>query len=89
MPIITNGKLGSSPIKLAQTTRPAAKEKMPAMTTGAAPKRAISRPANNSDVIGTSSGPGEIASPVCSADQPHAVCPHNATDSSIAPNAAE
>ena len=62
---------------------------MPAVMTDAAPKRAISRPANSSDVIGTSSGPGAMASPVLSADQPQAVCSHNALDSSIAPKAAE
>ena len=60
-----------------------------AVITTPAPKRAISRPANSSDVNGTISGPGAIAMPVFMADQPQAVCSHSATDSSIAPKAAE
>ena len=81
--------LGSSPIEAAQQVRPAAKKTMPAATTGAAPNRAISRPANSSDVIGTSSGPGAMARPVFKADQPQAVCSHSAMESSMAPKAAE
>src|SRR5882672_4854848 len=89
MPMTTSVALGSSPITPAQQIRPAAKKRMPAVMTGAAPKRAISLPASNSEVIGTRSGPGAIARPVLSADHPHAVCSQSATDSRVAPKAAE
>jgi len=79
MPITTSVALGSSPITPAQQIRPAAKKRMPAVITGAAPKRAMSLPASNSEVIGTRSGPGAIARPVLSADHPHAVCSQSAT----------
>src|SRR5665213_1259172 len=89
MPSITSSMLGSCPIRSAQAASPATKKNTPAVTTAAAPNRAINRPDSSSEVIGTSSGPGAIASPVCNADHPHAVCSHSATDSSMAPKAAE
>src|SRR6185437_791367 len=89
MPRTTASALGSCPISSAQAASPPTKKNTPAVTTAAAPNRAISRPDSRSDVIGTSSGPGAIASPVCSADHPHAVCSHSATDSSMAPKVAE
>src|ERR1700761_5264606 len=89
MPATTSHGFGSPPITVAQITRPAAKNRMPAVPTIAGPKRLIRRPATSSEVIGTSSGPGAMQRPVCSADHPHALCSHNATDNSMAPKAAE
>src|SRR5258708_35305257 len=89
MPMTMTMAFGSDPIARAYQTNPVAKEKMPAAMTGAAPKREITLPENRSDVIGTKRGPGAIASPVIKADHPHAVCSHKATESSIAPKAAE
>src|SRR5271168_1082614 len=89
IPIGTSNEFGACPIIVAQKASPRMKKKMPAVTTDAAPKRAISRPASNSEVIGTNSGPGAMARPVFSADHPHAVCAHNADDNNIAPKAAE
>ena len=89
MPTTMTSALGSGPIISPYQTRQAANEKTPAEITAAAPKRLISLPEKNSDVIGTSRGPGAIANPVCNADHPHAVCSHKATDRSIAPKAAE
>src|ERR1700678_390860 len=61
----------------------------PAIITGAGPNRLISRPARASPNSGTISGPGAMASPARSADQPHTFCSHSTIDSSIAPNAQE
>src|SRR5262249_49500647 len=88
-PPVMSSMLGSAPTRVAQMTSPAGKQRDPAPMTDAAPKRAISRPAISSDGIGTSNGPGAIASPVFNADQPQAVCCHSALDSSMAPKAAE
>src|ERR1700759_1445896 len=87
MPKTIKATLGSGPVKTAQTTCPAAKHTMPAVITGAAPNRRISLPASSSEVVGTSSGPGAIASPVFSADHPQTVCSHTAIENSMAPKA--
>ena len=61
----------------------------PAAITRPGPKRAMSRPATRKANSGTISGPGAIARPVCSADQPHTCWSHRTIESSIAPNAIE
>src|SRR5258705_2272843 len=89
MPMTMIIAFGSGPIARAYHANPVAMERMPAAMTGAAPKREMSLPENSSDVTGTRRGPGAIASPVIKADHPHAACSHKATESSIAPKAAE
>ena len=58
------------------------------MTT-AGPYRAMSRPATTKDMSGTMRGPGAMASPARSADQPHTSCSQRTMDKSMAPKAAE
>src|ERR1700683_708048 len=83
------GMSGSSPQNTAHHTIPAANTTTPNAVTAATPKRAISRPETRSDVTGTMNGPGAMAMPVFSADQPQPCCIHSAVESSIAPNANE
>src|ERR1700679_2736135 len=73
----------------AHQATPAASTTDPAATTTAGPKRAISRPATRNENNGTMSGPGAIASPVRSADQPQSSWAHSTMDSSMARNATE
>ena len=73
MPKDTIAKLGLRPIVSAHAANPPENKRIPAVTTAAAPKRAISFPANRTEVIGTSNGPGAIARPVSRADQSQAV----------------
>ena len=61
--------------RVAPTRQPAAKTTRPARPPAPAPNRAINRPATSSEVTGTRNGPGAMASPVLSADQPHHPAP--------------
>ena len=49
----------------------------------------MSRPATTNAMNGTMSGPGAMASPDRSADQPQAPCSHSTIERSMAPNEAE
>ena len=89
MPSTASVKFGSIPGTTAHQTMPQAKHSTPALITGATPNRAINCRENPNDTIGTSSGPGAIASPIFSADQPQTLSSHSTIDSKIAPNAAE
>src|SRR3984957_8726525 len=73
----------------AHQATPAASTVHPAATTTDAPQRAISRPATRKENNGTMIGPGAMASPVRSADQPQSSWAHSTIDSSMAPNATE
>src|SRR5215469_5217063 len=73
----------------AHQASPAANTAEPSVTTTAAPNLAISRPATANENSGTMSGPGAMASPARSADQPQSFCAHSTADSSMAPNDAE
>src|SRR5487761_1210178 len=73
----------------AHQASPAAKTAEPSDITAAAPKRAMSRPATRKENSGTMSGPGAIARPVRSADQPQLSWAHSTIDSSMAPKDAE
>src|SRR6202035_2848560 len=73
----------------AHQASPAAKTAEPSDITAAAPKRAMSRPATTKENSGTISGPGAIARPVRSADQPQLSWAHSTTDNSMAPKDTE
>jgi hypothetical protein len=77
------------PANTAHMITSAAKTNSPAAATAAAPKRAINRPASNSNVTVTMKGPGAMARPIFMAGQCHTPCSHSTSASRKPPNAME
>src|SRR5258707_4205332 len=74
---------------IAHQARPPAKTVEPSATTAAGPTRRMRRPATRNEQSGTMIGPGAMARPAFSADQPQSFCSQTAMDSSMAPKDAE